>query len=52
MEIPFDQMTEEAKRNCYESYVGDMIYENGDDAKYWTYEEWCAECERLGTALV
>lgn len=52
MEIPFEKLTEEQKRNCYESYVGDFVYENGDNAKHMSYEEWCAESERFGEALV
>ena len=42
------KLTTEQLRNCYESYVGDCIYENGDKAKYLSYEEWLAESERLG----
>ena len=52
MEIPFEKLTEEQKRNCYESYVGDCIYENGDNASYMTYEEWCDESKKLGETLI
>lgn len=46
--IPFKGLTTEQLRNCYESYVGDCIYENGDKVKCMSYEEWLAESERLG----
>lgn len=52
MEIPFEKLSEEQKRSCYESYVGDCVYENGDYASYMTYEEWCRESEQLGEALL
>lgn len=52
MEIPFEELTKEQKRHCYESYVADCIYENGDNAPHMTYEEWCEESERLGEAIV
>ena len=48
----WDELSEEQKSNCYESYVRDCIYENGDSATYWTYEEWCAESELSGEALI
>ncbi len=51
MWIPFNDLSEEQKHNCYVAYVGDCIYENGDYAKYMTYEEWCKESEELGEAL-
>ena len=44
----FDELTEEQKRSCYESYVGDCRYENGDNAKHYSYEEWCKESEEIG----
>lgn len=50
--MSWDELSEEQKRNCYESYIRDCIYENGDSATYWTYEEWCAESEALGEALI
>lgn len=50
MEIPFEELSEEEKHSCYESYVGDCIYENGDKAQYMTYEEWCHESEKIGWA--
>lgn len=52
MEIPFEKLSEEQKLSCYESYVGDCIYENGDNAPHMTYEEWCKESEQLGEALI
>lgn len=50
--MSWDELSEEQKRSCYESYIQDCIYENGDSATYWTYEEWCAESELLGEALI
>lgn len=52
MEMAFEELTEEQKRSCYESYVGDCIYENGDKTRYMTYEEWCEESTQLGEALL
>lgn len=51
MEIPFEELSEEEKHSCYESYVGDCIYENGDNANHMTYEEWCEESNQFGFAL-
>ena len=39
MYILFEDMSEEEKKSCYESYVGNVIYEFGDNAKYMNYEE-------------
>ena len=50
--MSWDELSEEQKRNCYESYVQDCIYENGDNSTYWTYEEWCKESKMLGEALI
>lgn len=46
--IPFKDLTDEQLLNCYESYVGDCIYENGDNAKHMSFDEWLTESERLG----
>ena len=51
MSLPWSELTEEAKRNCYESYRGDIWYENGDNAPYMSYEEWCKESEEFGEPL-
>ena len=45
------ELEDEQKKNCYESYVEDIRYENGDNAKVMTYEEWCKESEKSGEAL-
>lgn len=50
--MTWTELSEEQKRNCYESYVCDCTYEHGDDAKRMSYEEWCAESEALGEALI
>ena len=50
--MPWDELTEEQKRACYESYLGDCWYENGDNAKHYSYEEWCKESKALGEALM
>lgn len=52
MIIPFKELTEEEKLCCYESYVGDCIYENGDNASHMTYEKWCEESEQFGEAII
>lgn len=53
MEVPrWEDLIEEEKRSCYESYVGDITYEWGDNAKYMTYEEWCKESEDFGWAIM
>lgn len=39
----FDDMTDEQKRNCYESYCGDIRYEWGDNAEVMSFEEFCKE---------
>jgi len=46
------ELSEEQKKNCYDSYVGEMRYEWGDDAKVITYEEFCMESEELGEPLI
>lgn len=45
------EYSESDRRACYESYVADVIYENGDRAQYLTYEEWCKESEEFGEPL-
>lgn len=49
--MSWKELTEEQKRNCYESYKGEIIYENGDSARYLSYEKWCEESEKFGWAL-
>lgn len=49
--MKWQDLTEEQKMNCYESYVGDCKYENGDSCITMTYEEWCKESEKLDEAL-
>lgn len=41
-------MTEEMKKACYESYLGEFSYEWGDSKKPMTYEEFCKDCEEFG----
>lgn len=36
----WNEMTLEQKQNLYESYVNDIIYEFGDNAKYMTFKEY------------
>lgn len=50
--VRWEEMTEEQKKNCYESYVGECIYEDGDNAKRMTYDEWCKESEAMGEAWI
>ena len=38
-------MTEEMKKDCYESYLGDFLYEWGTTKGAMTYEEFCEEQE-------
>ena len=52
MEIPFKELSEKQKIDCYEAYVADCIYENGDNTTYMTFTEWCVESEQLGEALI
>lgn len=46
--MAWKEYSELDRRACYESYVADTIYENGDRAQCLTYEEWCKESEELG----
>lgn len=50
--MEWEKLTEEQKRECYKSYCGDMRYECGDKVKLMSYDEWCAESEQLGEALL
>lgn len=36
--MEWDEMTEEQKKNCYESYVEELKYEWGDNAKSISFE--------------
>lgn len=49
--MSWEELTDEQKRSCYESYKGEIIYEFGDYAHYLSYEEWCEESEKFGEAL-
>ncbi len=49
--MTWEELTEAMKRDCYESYVAEIIYENGDNAPRFTYEEWCKESEAFGFPL-
>ena len=40
-------MTEEMKKACYESYLGDFYYEWGTYKGAMTYEEFCEDCEEF-----
>lgn len=46
------ELTETQKKECYKSYVEEVIYEFGDHAKYMTYVEWCKESEKIGEPLI
>lgn len=48
----FDELTDEQKKECYKSYVDDMVYEWGDRAKYMSYKEWCEESRELGEPIL
>jgi len=41
-------MTEEMKRNCYKSYLGEMEQEWGTTEGAMTFEEFCEDCEKYG----
>ena len=41
-------MSEEQKRACYDSYLGDLMYEWGTTAKAMSFEEFCEECDKFG----
>ena len=45
-------MTEEMKKDCYESYVDEVRYEWGDYVTPITYEEYCKECDEYGWDLI
>lgn len=47
----WDECDELCKQFWYASYCADIWYENGDNAPYLTYEEWCNESEELGEPL-
>ena len=49
--MEWDKLDEEAKITCYKSYVDDIIYENGDNAGYLTYDKWCEESKKFGEPL-
>ena len=45
-------MTEEMKKECYQSYLGDILYEWGTTKGAMSYEEYCEECEKYGWDLI
>lgn len=45
-------MTEEMKKSCYESYLGDFYYEWGTYKGAMTYEEFCEDCDKFGWDLI
>ena len=51
VQTPWEECDEEVRRNGYKSYVEDVIYEFGDNAKPMTYEQWCEESKKLGEPL-
>ena len=46
------EMTEEQKRNLYESYLGEYYYEWGKEDGAMTYEEFCEDCEEYGWEMI
>lgn len=45
-------MTEEMKKACYESYIGEFRYEWGDYKQPMTFEEFCEDCEEYGWDMI
>ena len=45
-------MTEETKKECYESYLGEFLYEWGTYQGSMSYEEFCQECDEYGYDLI
>ena len=41
-------MTELEKKECYKSYLGDLLYEWGTTEKAMSFEEFCKEADELG----
>lgn len=46
------EITEEMKKACYESYLGDLEYEWGTTKWAVTFEEFCEEYEEYGYELI
>lgn len=46
--MEWNELDELVKQWAYMSYCADVWYENGDNAKHMTYEEWCKASEELG----
>lgn len=46
------KMTEEMKKACYESYLGEFYCEWGTYKGAMTYEEFCTDCEEFGWDLM
>ena len=51
MDYKWEELTEEMRHDCYQSYIADIVYENGDNAPHLTYEEWCRESKIFGFPL-
>ena len=49
--MAWEELDDEQKKNCYESYVQDIIYENGDNAKVMEFDTWCEESRKIGEPL-
>lgn len=47
----WEELTKEAKIEWYKSYVDEMIYENGDNCKYMTFEEFSENSKGLWFGL-
>lgn len=48
----WEQLTDEQKQACYDSYVQGIIYEWGDHACYMSFTLWCDESEKIGEAIL
>ncbi len=45
-------MTDEQKKNIYESYLGEFYDEWGDHYKPMTFEEFCEDCEKHSWEMI
>ena len=50
--MDWKHLDEDQKKSCYESYISDVRYEHGDNAKILSFAEYCRECEEFGEALL
>lgn len=46
------EITEEMKKECYESYLEDILYEWGTTKGAMTFEEYCKERDKYGWILI